>query len=217
MKRLSSGRVSLLRFAAAYSMMLISISCTKPHEQEVEVVPQSDYVLREIDYFMSGSDRIDTVNLYLGDTTLLNPGDTKAAFTFLDSFEKLTKTSSFHITNESTLPADLHLGDFTVHVPSQLNPNGSFTFFSVKLPFKGDSTIVPYGSFWSDSITVNVPERSSITVSRNVNAYHLTCSFKAVVTDKTTGLTFDVNGAWKGLLRYDNLTTRLTEHPIGTM
>lgn len=191
-------------------------SCSKSSPNEPEIIPEAEYGLVSMQYLMAENDYIDTLTVNLGDTTIYNYSNAKVTSRFADDYSHLTKSSYFQVADPHLLPTDLHLDKFEVHVPSQWIGDGSFSYFTTKLPVSQDSLEVPYGKFWSDSVSINIPARSKIIMDRTVQAQLLTCSFKAVILNKTTGQNHEIKGTWKGLLRYDHLNTRLTEHPLAT-
>ncbi|REA58080.1 hypothetical protein DSL64_22100 [Dyadobacter luteus] len=211
---MKNSNVKLLSLSVAFGCMVGLASCSKPSRTEPEITPEADYQLKDIQYFMSDGDRIDTLMVGLGDTTIYNYSNAKLARKFTEDYSKLAKTSYFQVSEPNLLPADLYLEKFEVHVPSQLIADGSFSYFATKLPVSRDSVQVPYGKFWSDTVSINVPAKSKIVIDRSVQAHVINCSFKASIVNKTTGQNHEVRGSWKGLLRYDNLNTRLTEHPV---
>lgn len=198
----------------AGALLLLLNSCSKKDKDEPELVPEKQYVLNDMRYFMSNTDHIDTVALSLKDTTLYNAGNTLATTKFAFNFAALEKTSQFQIDHAATLPADIKLDRFKVEVPAELYQDNSFSYAPSKVPFTTDFTTLPYQGKYSDTLTVKVPARSSIVVAKSIQAHQITCSFTAVISEKTTGQTYPVKGIWKGLLRYDNLNIKVTEHSL---
>lgn len=201
-------------WALASAAVLLLNACSKTKEREPEVSPEKQYVLRDLRYFVSGSAQVDTTTLNLQDTTLLNPGNALMTATFASDLSSLVKTSHFEITNAGALPEGINYEHFQVNLPSVLNPDNSLTYTAFKAPFTTTVAQLPYKTGTSETLTVNVPARSRIVVNQTILAQNITCSFTATIEEKTTGQTYPVEGTWKGLLRYDNLSTKLTEQPL---
>lgn len=195
------------------ALLVVMNSCSKSTKMEPDILPEKEYSLLDMRYFMSNTDYLDTLTLQLQDTTLYNSNNLMAITMFPDNISGLVKTSQFEITNIAELPTDVKFEHFEINVPADYQ-NNFFSYSSLKVPFTTEVAMLPYKSNWSDTIVVKVPARSSILVNRSIHAYNITCSFTAVIEEKTTRQTYPVKGIWKGLLRYDNLSTTLTQHPL---
>lgn len=198
----------------ASTLLLTLNSCFNPTNEGPEIVPEKEYELRDMQYFISNTDHLDTLTLRLQDTTLYNSGNSVTIIKFPYNFSELVKTSQFDITNAATLPADVSFEDLETNVPSGLYQNNFFTYTSFKVPFTNEVTKIPYKSNWFDTIMVTVPARSSIVLNRSIQVHHISSSFTALIADRTTGETYPVKGIWKGVLRYNNLSTTVTQHPL---
>ncbi|HEV7381956.1 MAG TPA: hypothetical protein VGN64_19300 [Dyadobacter sp.] len=195
--------------------MLFS-SCSKSVKVEPEEVPLAEYVIQDVRYFMNTNDKIDTAKIVLKDTTFYNPGNVLNVQKFTGDLNKLNKTSRFQLTNLDALPKDVKLDDLSVSIPQNWDLGSYFDLFPEKFPLNQQANQKPYhlASRSTESITVNVPPRSKIVVNYSIQAYYMSCSFSAVLQNKTTGQRYPLTGSWKGLLRYDNSQTKLTEQPL---
>ncbi len=195
--------------------MLFS-SCSKSVKVEPQEVSSVEYVIQDVRYFMNTNDKIDTAKVVLKDTTFYNSGTVLNVQKFTGNLNKLIKTSRFQLTNLDALPKDVKLDDLSVSVPQNWNSDSYFDLFPEKFPLNQLANQKPYNlaSRSTENITVNVPARSRIVVSYSIQAFYMTCSFSAVLQNKTTGQRYPITGSWKGLLRYDNSQTKLTEQPL---
>jgi hypothetical protein len=195
--------------------MLFS-SCSKSVKVEPEEVSSAEYVIQDVRYFMNTNDKIDTAKVVLKDTTFYNSGNVLNVEKFTGNLNKLIKTSRFQLTNLDALPKDVKLDDLSVNVPQNWNSDSYFDLFPEKFPLNQQDNQKPYhlASRSTEAITVNVPPRSKIVVNYNIHAFYMICSFSAVLQNKTTGQRYPLTGSWRGLLRYDNSQTKLTEQPL---
>ena len=199
--------------------LLVSIlfsSCSKSVKVEPQAMPLAEYVIQDVRYFMNTNDKIDTANVVIKDTIFYNPGNVLNVQKFTGDLNKLNKTSRFQLTNLDALPKDVKLDDLSVSVPQNWNSDSYFDLFPEKFPLNQQTNQKPYhlASRSTEAITVNVPPRSRIVINYSIQAYYMTCSFSAVLQNKTTGQRYPFTGSWKGLLRYDNSQTKLTEQPL---
>ncbi|MBE9463712.1 hypothetical protein ACFP1I_32350 [Dyadobacter subterraneus] len=195
--------------------MLFS-SCFKSVKVEPEEMPPAEYVIQDISYFMDKNDKIDTAKVVLKDTTFYNPGSVLNVQKFTGDLNDLNKTSRFQLTNPDALPKDVKLDDLSVSVPQNWDSGSYFDLFPEKFPLNQQVNQKPYNlvSSSTENMAVNVPPRSRIVVNYSIQAFYMTCSFSAVLQNKTTGQRYPLTGSWKGLLRYDNAQTKLTEQPL---
>lgn len=196
--------------------LVLFSSCSKSVKVEPQEVPAAEYVIQDIRYFMNTDDKIDTAKVMLKDTTFYNFGNVLNVLKFTGNLNDLIKTSRFELTNLDALPKDVKLDDLSVSVPQNRNSDSYFDLFPEKFPLNQQANRKPYNlaSRSTESITVNVPPRSKIVVNYSIEAFYITCSFSAVLQNKTTGQRYPLTGSWKGLLRYDNSLTKLTEQPL---
>jgi hypothetical protein len=196
-------------------LMLFS-SCSKSVKVEPQEMPAAEYVIQDVRYFMDTNDKIDTAKVVLKDTTFFNPGNVINVQKFMGDLNKLNKTSRFRLTNLDALPKDIKLDDLSVSVPQNWDSGNYFDLFPEKFPLNQQANQKPYhlASRSTENIAVNVPPQSKIVVNYSIQAYYMSCSFSAVLQNKTTGQRYPLIGSWKGLLRYDNSQTKLTEQPL---
>ena len=199
--------------------LLVSVlfsSCSKSVKVETQEIPVAEYLIDDVRYFMNTNDKIDTANVVIKDTTFYNPGNVLNVQKFTGDLNKLNKTSRFQLNNLDALPKDVELDDLSVSVPQNWNSDSYFDLFPEKFPLNQQANQKPYhlASRSTEAITVNVPPRSRIVVNYSIQAYYMTCSFSAILQNKTTGQRYPLTGSWKGLLRYDNSQTKLTEQPL---
>ena len=193
---------------------MIFSSCSKSTKVEPEETPPGEYLIQDVRYFMGTNDKIDTAKVELKDTTLYNSGNVVVVQKFTGNFEKLIKTSRFQLTNLNALPKDVRFDDLSVNVPQNWYSNSSFDLFPEKFPLNEQTNQKLYSliSRSTEAITINVPPQSKIVVNYSIQALYMTCSFSAILQNKTTGQRYPLTGTWKGLLRYDNSLIKLTEH-----
>ena len=213
-KYVNSFCTNILLIGLLVSMLFSS--CSKSVKVEPQKMPAAEYVIQDVRYFMDTNDKIDTANVLLKDTTFYNPGNVINVQKFTGDLNKLNKTSRFQLTNLDALPKGVKLDDLSVSVPQNWNADAYFDLFPEKFPLNQVGNQRPYNlaSRSTENITVNVPPRSKIAVTYSIEAYYMTCSFSAVLQNKTTGERYPLTGSWKGLLRYDNSQTKLAEQPL---
>jgi len=195
---------------------MLCSSCSKSVKVEPEEVSSAEYVIQDVRYFMNTDDKIETANVVLKDTTFYNSASVINVQKFTGDLNQLNKTSRFQLTNLDALPKDVKLDDLSVSVPQNWNSGSYFDMFPEKFPLNQQANQKPYhlASRSTEAITVNVPPRSRIVVNYSIQAYYMTCSFSAILQNKITGQRYPITGSWKGLLRYDNSLTKLTEQPL---
>lgn len=72
----------------------------------------------------------------------------------------------------------------------------------------------PYGVATVPPDTLQIPPTSRLVIRRQIEAYHLVCSFQAVVRNTATGQQYPVQGKWQGLLAYGQPAVTLTQYPL---
>ncbi len=201
-------------FALLVGIPAVLFSCSKPSKVEPDVTLPAEYELREIHYFKTDQVGLDTVMVKLNGSTLTNPGNVLMTQTFESNYDDLQKTSRFEISNLQTLPTDIKLESFAVEVPERWNIDGTYGYFSEKFMLSSSEQQKPYGAYKKENITVRVPARSAVVVERQIEAYPLGCSFRAVVVNKATGQQYPVMGNWRGVSHYNNTSVTLTERAL---
>ncbi|RAK00083.1 hypothetical protein LX87_01781 [Larkinella arboricola] len=203
------GRADLLALGLAVS---IFYSCSKPHKIEPEVVETpAEYELKDVRYFMDAGDRLDTVTVKREGMKLQNSTTILSTHQFDDNYEELVKTSQFEV-DKSTVPADVKLDRFEVQVPERWYGEGSYGYFSEKFPLSSAEQQKPYGVYKKERLAINIPPNSTIVVDRQIDAYHLVCSFSGLIENKTTGQRYSLKGKWKGIVSYNNSSVSLNQY-----
>lgn len=212
-KKYINGFFNRLLIIGLFASMIFS-SCSKSTKVEPEETISAEYSIQDVRYFIDTNSKIDTVKVGLKDTTLYNSGNVLVVQKFTGNFNKLIKTSRFQLTNLDALPKDVKLDDLFVNVPQNWYSNSSFDLFSEQFPFneQANQKLYSLASRSTEALTINVPPKSKIVVNYSILAYNMTCSFSAILQNKTTGQRYPVTGTWKDLLRYDNSHIKLTEH-----
>ncbi len=189
-------------------------SCSKPDQVEPQEPLPSLYELEKIRYYEAVPASMDTLILKLKGGSVSNAGEGFSTQTFESSFEELTKTSLFEITNKPALPADVKLETLAVSVPERWQGNEAYAYFPEKFALHSAEQQKPYGAYRKETLSIKVPPKSAISVDRQIEAYRLTCSFTAVLVNKTTGQQFPVSGYWKGISHYNNASIKLTQRSL---
>ena len=209
--QLHKRTVSIL---CSLTLMIVSLSCSKSSKVEPESVIAAEYELKDLRYFMESGDGIDTVIVKLNGISVQNPGDRILPQTFEDNYESLMKTSQFEIADQQALPKGADLAKFNVRVPESWSKDGSYQYFSKQFPLVSNPQEQPYGFYKKETFDIKIPPKSRLVLDRKIEAYHLNCSFSAVLQNKNTGETFPLTGKWKGISHYNNSWAELTEFPL---
>lgn len=203
-------RVSTLILCIA---TLIS-SCSRPEPAEPDATLPARYELKDIRYFFSTGDRVDTTTIQLKGTSVQNPGSTSATQQVKEDLSELVKTSLFTIDPTAQLPKEVDLSKFNVSVPQHWYGNGLFDRSIETYPLSFTQQQKPYGFTPESTSTINVPPKSRIDISRQVDAYQLRCSFECILENTATGQRYTLSGKWNGLLQYNNLAVTLKQSAI---
>lgn len=124
------------------------------------------------------------------------------------------KTSQFSIDPASQLPKELDLSKLKVNVPQQWYGKGLFDSSVETYPLSPVEQQKPYGFDAQRMITVKIPPKSKLTISRQITAYRLSCSFKGILENTTTGQQYGLSARWTGLLKYANPSTTLKQSSL---
>ncbi|GAB3253221.1 hypothetical protein GCM10027347_12890 [Larkinella harenae] len=192
---------------------ILFFSCSKPSKVEPEVVVPAEYELKDVRYFMDAGDHLDTVTVKLKGVTLRNSASVVAVQQVEDDFAELVKTSQFEV-NKSTLPEDVQLAQLEVKVPERWYGKDSHSYFPETFTLSPEEQQKPYGAYQKDVMKINIPPKSTIVVDRQINAYHLACSFDGILVNKSTGQRYSMKGKWKGVLFYNNASVNLQQYPL---
>ncbi|MBO0953361.1 hypothetical protein, partial [Fibrella forsythiae] len=72
----------------------------------------------------------------------------------------------------------------------------------------------PYGFAPNRLVSISIPPRTRLAISRQVTAYYLTCSVEGILENQVTGQRYRLQGKWRGLLQYDSPSTTLKESAL---
>jgi len=189
-------------------------SCTSPESVVPGASTPHRYVLTNIRYFLDKGDYIDTTTVQLTGASVQNPGPSLIIQSIKEEPGELVKTSHFMIDSSVRLPKEIDLSAFDVSVPQHWYCNGLFGHTVETYPLSSTRQQKPYVSDSVRTMDINVPPRSRIDISRQIDAYHLTCSFEGMVENTTTGQRYKLTGKWKGLLRYNNRAVTLKQSAL---
>jgi hypothetical protein len=209
------ARYNFLHFAAlGLSLTLLASSCSKQSVVAPEEVFSAEYEIKDIRYFNSSNQRLDTVPVKLQSFVLKNPSALLTTQVLDAGYEELSKTSRFTINDQSLLPPGIKLENLLVHVPERWDEKGLYGYFSEKFSLSSAEQKKPYTAYKKETLTIKIPPKSEITLDRQIQSYLLTCSFSAMVENKSTGQQYTLTGSWKGISHYNNSSVSLTEHPL---
>lgn len=189
-------------------------ACTKPELAAPEIAPPTAYQLKGLRYFVDAGDRIDTTTLKLKGASVQNPSSMSSTQQVREDLSELVKTSRFTIDPTTQLPGEIDLSKFEVSVPQQWYSNGSFGQSIDTYSLSAAQQQKPYASNGESTSTINIPPKSRIDISRQIDAYQLTCSFEGLLENTTTGQRYPLKGKWQGLLRYNNLSVTLKQSAL---
>lgn len=196
----------------AVGLVFVSLCCSRSADEVAPDVDQDvEYSLTGLRYFMSTDDGVDTVSVDLESIRLHNSSDVLTQQQVEGTFEGLQKTSSFKFDNALQLPEGVVLDQFKVSVPARWLGADTFSFFGEKFPFTAEVAEMPYPLPDNQLLDVTIPPNATVVVERKIDAYHLTCSFTAQLTNTTTGEQYAVTGKWLGVSGYNNSSIVLTE------
>ncbi|OZI08733.1 hypothetical protein BWI93_07720 [Siphonobacter sp. BAB-5385] len=196
---------------------VLFFSCSKSSNVEPEEVIPATFALKDVRYFKPASGGFDTVAVKLKGLTVSNPGEQVSTQTVTTTFDELVKTSTFEVTPPNALPKEVKLSEFSVRVPERWYSDNSYGLFSETFPLSNREQQKPYGSYQKETLNIAIPPKSTIVVDRQIEAYHLSCSFSAVLENETTGERYPVSGTWKGISHYNQASVKLTQHALSTV
>ena len=205
---------SLYRSVTSLTIAAFFSACSKPTPVEPDLAPLARYELKDIRYFFKTGDRVDTTTLQLKGSSVQNLSTTLSSQQLDEGFSDLAKTSLFIIDQQTQLPTGVDLSKFEASVPHHWYSNGSFDRSIETYPLSSVQQQKPYGFDPEAVLTVKIPPASKIDVSRQIDAYQLSCSFDGVLENTATGQRYNLNGIWKGLLQYSNPKVSLKESTL---
>ena len=201
------------RLTGGLLLSLLLSSCADSDQPEPTPIVPASYELTEVRYSVASAGGIDTVIVPLPGLQVQNSGNTLTTQQVELGVTDLVKTSQFAL-DASLLPSGFELSSLTVPVPQEWGANGPISYFREPFPLSTTLQQQPYGPYAQQLLSVQLPPRSKLDISRHLAAYHLTCSFQGLLVNKATGQRYPLHGTWKGLLRYDKLSTTTTQSPL---
>lgn len=189
-------------------------SCTESSGTEPEPTTPAQFELTDMRYFLTPKAHIDTVAVPLQGLRIQNPTNTLATQQIEVGANDLVKTSQFEIDQPLLLPKEVELNALAVQVPQDWAGMEVVSYFTETFPLSPTQHQKPYGAYATQMLTVQIPANSRIDISRQLEAYHLTCSFQGTLKNISTGQRYAISGTWKGLLRYNNLSTTARQSPL---
>ncbi|HEX8426335.1 hypothetical protein [Hymenobacter sp.] len=199
---------------AGLATAAFSSSCSKEESTEPKVVEPDKYVLKDVRYFFTADSRIDTALVNLAGLRVQNPSNTLSSQQVEGGFGELMKTSQFELEPTTSLPKEVELNEFELQVPQHWYGNELFDYSTAAFPLSVTPQEKPYGFDPEHLLTIRIPPKSQITISRQIDAYRLACSFQCVLENTTTGQRYSIRGKWKGLLQYGNPSVTLKQSPL---
>lgn len=200
--------------ATVLTIAVVLYGCSKPVSVEPDAPLSARYELKDIRYFFKTGDRVDTTTLQLKGLSMRNSSSTLSTQQLTENFGDLAKTSLFIIDQQVHLPAGIDLSEFEVSVPQHWYGDGQLGRSVETYPLSPVEQQKPYGFDPNSVLTVKIPPASKIDISRQIDAYQLTCSFDGILENTKTGQRFNLKGTWKGLLQYANPKVSLKESPL---
>lgn len=202
------------RLTGGLLLSLFLSSCAGSGQPEPVPTQPVSYELAEVRYFLAGAGGLDTSSVSLPGLQVQNPGNKLLTQQVELGVTDLVKTSQFTLDPSLLLPSDVELSRLTVQVPQEWGSSGPVTYFREPFALSATPQQQPYGLYAQQLLTIRVPAKSKLDISRHLAAYHLSCSFEGLLLNKATGQRYPVRGAWKGLLHYDKLSTTTTQSPL---
>ncbi|GAB4043988.1 hypothetical protein [Spirosoma jeollabukense] len=208
--RTSFSRLSTL------TLVIVTLlgACSKPEPADPVATAPAKYELKDIRYFLSQNDRVDTTTLQLKGLSVQNTSAVLSTQQVEEGFSELVKRSRFIIDPTMQLPKEVDLSKFEVNVPEHWYGNGLFGRSIDTYSFSAIEQQKPYGFNSNGLLTVKIPPKSKLDISRQITAYQLACSFDATLENTTTGQRYSLRGKWEGLLQYDNPSTTLKQSAL---
>ncbi|PRD45012.1 hypothetical protein [Sphingobacterium haloxyli] len=198
---------------------LFLASCSKepldPEVDEDETILPHEYEMESLTYFMADDDKIDTVKIKGSTEEFINPGSIPMEVQHVETFDDLVKTSFFEVNLEADeLPSDLDLTEFTVNVPGIFYEDGTFSYYPERFSMSDSEQQESYKRNSTFTFDLKVPAQSKLNFRKSIDRHDITCSFKLVIRNKTTGEKYNVDGKWHGVLRYFNESFSVDEETL---
>lgn len=195
-------------------ILILLSSCTESGQTEPEPTVLAQYEITDVRYSLLPGAHIDTVAVPLKGLSVQNSTNTLATQQIEVGVDDLVKTSQFEIDQTILLPKEVELSNLAVRVPQDWAGNETVSYFMETFPLSATQQQKPYGAYAKQLLTVQIPANSRIDISRQIDAYHLTCAFQGLLKNKTTGQRYPLRGTWNGLLRYNSLSTTTRQFPL---
>ncbi|RYF76439.1 MAG: hypothetical protein EOO39_05565 [Cytophagaceae bacterium] len=212
---MNNPKISFAPLVALYLISAILLNaCSKPEPADVNPVTSTQYRLKDVRYFFNQGDRVDTLILQLKASSVQNASTVFSAQQVEESFGELVKTSRFIVDSTSQVPKDVDLSKFEVSVPQHWYGNSTFGRSIEAFSFSATEQQKPYGFAPKRTVTVEIPPKSKLDISRQITAYQLDCSFDGILENTTTGQLYPLKGKWKGLLQYANPSTTVKQSAL---
>lgn len=202
------------RLSVLNLLVLVTLSaCSKSPIVEPDQTRAAQYEIKTIRYFLSAGDGVDTAVVSLKTVSVQNPSNNVLNQQIEGNYD-LPKTSQFILNSASNSLNKVDLSQLEVSVPQHGYRDGSFDYSADKFVLSSTQQTKPYTGYKQQPLTVKIPAQSRIDINRQIDVYHLKCSFEGVLENKTTGQRYALSGKWQGILQYDNLTTNLTQYSL---
>lgn len=189
-------------------------ACSKEETVAPTPVESNQYVLTDVRYSFAAGDHVDTTVVHLKELRVQNPSNTLSTQLVEAGFDELVKTSQFELEQNTSLPKEVDLSQFDLRVPQHWYSKASFDYSVATFPLSTTLHQRPYGFAAAQPMTVQIPAQSALMISRQIEAYHLACSFQAVLENTTTGQRYPLRGKWQGLLQYAHPAITLKQSPL---
>lgn len=189
-------------------------ACSKPEPADPVPIIPAQYELKGIRYFFNQGDRVDTTTLQLKGSSVQNPGTILSTQQVEEGFGGLVKTSRFTIDPTIQLPKEVDLSKFDVSVPEHWYGNELFGRSIETYSLSAIEQQKPYGFDSERMLTITIPPKSKLDISRQITAYKLACSFDGILENTATGQRYSLRGKWNGLLQYANPSTTLKQSAL---
>ena len=99
-------------------------------------------------------------------------------------------------------------------VPEIYNENGTFSFYSEHFAISEIEQQQLYKSGTTFGFDLKVPARSKLRLEKSIDRHDVSCSFTLILRNKTNGEKHQVDGKWRGVLRYFNESFLLSEQKL---
>lgn len=196
---------------------LIFLSCRKETVDPVEEISptpsETSFSLIGIRYSLAEGDGVDSTIHHLNRYKFNNLTASSVEQSYLEKLEGLSKTSLFIVSDkEQSLPKEFKLDSLEVPTPFEINTDNIKT---AKLGWHMVDTVEtqPYEEKPTEQV-VTIPAYAAIMIDRTIKEYKAITSFTAQFKNDRTGQIQIVVGKWKGTLRFNNYTIKLSQKSL---